>query len=434
MGNALSVLLTSTFSLLTSKRLLLWGAALCAVSWFIHLHTMTTPGLVDRVGRFKGADYVQFYVMGSLVREGRTEALYDGQAHLAEGRRQIDPKLGIYAVHPNYGPQVALAFAPLAALPYGWSLAVFLALSTLCYAFSVWIIWRDCEALRGHGRLVAVLALGSPLLLTVMRYGQASAFAMLASALAVAAFRRDRLFLAGVAIGCLAYKPQLGLLFGIALIVARQWRVVAGAVAAVAVQLAVGWIVGGSEAMARYGAVLWLLARDPRLVQTHASELHSLRGFVHLLVPYAPVVTLCAAIALVAAIVVAVRTWSSGAPLPLKFGQLILLTILASPHLITYDLLLLTLPLVLFADWAAQHSEHRLRAWVSLSLVLLYFAPFSGMIVARLTGVQISVIVMALLSWWMYQVSAESRAIVAPRWAAASSQNSTTRGWRSSAA
>jgi hypothetical protein len=66
--------------------------------------------------------------------------------------------------------------------------------------------------------------------------------------------------------------------------------------------------------------------------------------------------------------------------------------------------------------------------------VLLYFAPFSGMVVARLIGVQIAVVVMALVAWWMYQVSMESRAIVAPRWAAVSSQNSTTSGWRSSAA
>lgn len=421
-------------SLLTPKRLMVWGLGLFAVSWFIHLYTMTTPGLVDRVGRFKGSDYVQFYVMGSLVREGRTEALYDAQAHLAEGRRRIRPDLGLYAAHPNYGPQVALAFVPLAALPYGWSLGVFVAVSALCYAFSVWIIWRDCDALRRHGRLVAVLAAASPLLLTVARYGQASAFALLALSLALAALRRRRLFLAGLAIGCLAYKPQLGVLFGIVLLATRQWRVVAGAVAAVVVQLAVAWIAAGSQTMARYGAELWLLVRDPRLVEMHPSELHSLRGFVHLLVPSAPVVTACAVAALLAAIVLAVRTWSSTASLHVRFGEMIVLTILASPHLLSYDLLLLTVPLLLFADWAAQHPDHRLRVVVSGSLVLLYFAPFSGMIVARLTGVQVSVIVMTMVAWWMYQVSADSRAIVAPRWAAASSQNSTTRGWRSSAA
>src|SRR5437870_11106348 len=108
--------MTRFFSVLTPKRLMLWGLGLFAVSWFVHLHTMWTPGLVDRVGRFKGADYVQFYVMGSLVADGRADALYDPQAHLAEGRRRIRSDLGIYAAHPNYGPQLALAFVPLAML------------------------------------------------------------------------------------------------------------------------------------------------------------------------------------------------------------------------------------------------------------------------------------------------------------------------------
>src|SRR5262245_30866872 len=172
--------MTQLSSLLTSRRLRFWGAALLVLGWGVHIHTMSTPGLVDRAGRFKGSDYTQFYVMGSLARDGRLDALYDSAAHLAEGRARIDPSLGLFAAHPNYGPQIALAFAPLAALPYAASLAVFLTLTTLCYAFSVWLVWRECDALRGHGRLVALLAAASPLYLTVVRYGQASAFALLA--------------------------------------------------------------------------------------------------------------------------------------------------------------------------------------------------------------------------------------------------------------
>jgi len=427
-----------TRALFTPKRLMIWGAALCALSWFIHLQTTMTPGLVDRVGRFKGSDYVQFYVMGSLLGEGRADALYDAHAHLSEGRRRIDPNLGLYAAHPNYGPQVALAFVPLAALPYGWSLAVFLALSGIAYAFSVWIVWRDCDALRRHGRVVAVLAAASPLLLTVVRYGQASAVAVLALALALAAFKRGRLFLAGVAIGCLAYKPQLGVVFGLALVATRQWRVVGGAATAVTAQMAIAWIATGSQTLMRYFAELWLLVRDPRLVQTHPSELYSIRGFVHLLVPYEPVVALCGAAALIGAIVLAARIWSASTSLSVRFGELIVLTILASPHLISYDLLLLTIPLLLFADWAVQHQDHRFSAVVPGALVLLYFAPFSGMIVARLIGVQIAVPVMAAVAWMMGREALAERqdnfAIVAPRCESVSSQNSTTSGWRSSAA
>ena len=55
------------------------------LSWFVYVHTMMVPGYVDRAGRFKGSDYIYFYVMGSLISEGRADALYEPDAHLAEG-------------------------------------------------------------------------------------------------------------------------------------------------------------------------------------------------------------------------------------------------------------------------------------------------------------------------------------------------------------
>lgn len=419
----------------TPFRLRLWGATIFALSWFVHVHTMATPGLVDRAGRFKGSDYTQFYVMGSLAREGRLDALYDSSAHLAEGRARIDPALGLYASHPNYGPQVALAFSPLARLPYAWSLAVFLTASALCYGLAVWLVWRECDALRSHGGVVALLAAGSPLFLTVVRYGQASAFGLLALAVAFVALRRRALFAAGLAIGCLVYKPQLGIVIGVVMLVSRQWRVVAGATLSAAGQLAIGWLAAGSAVFAQYIAELRLLILDPSVVELYPSEVHSIRGFVQLLIPSAPVViTLAACVALLVALVAGARTWMTTAPVGIRWSALIVLTVLASPHLITYDLLLLTVPLLLMADWAARHRDHALGPWVRALLVLVYLAPFSAMIVARLTGVQVSVVVMAVLAWLMHQIARESLAIVAPRWESVSSQNSATRGWRSSAA
>jgi glycosyl transferase family 87 len=428
--------LTRFAALLTQRRLRFWGVALLVLGWGVHIHTMSTPGLIDRAGRFKGSDYTQFYVMGSLAREGRLDALYDPAAHLDEGRARIDPALALYSAYPDYGPQVAVAFAPLATLSYPVSLALFLLASAICYACSVWLVWRECDALRGHGRLVTVLAAASPLFLTVVRYGQASAFALLALSLAFVGFRRGRLTLAGFAIGCLAWKPQLGIVIAVALLAARQWRVIAGALLALAAQLAVALAFAGPAVVGRYVVELWRLVLNPSLVEIYASEVHSIRGFVQLLVPFAPVVTVCSALGLLVALGVAIRSWSSSGPVAIRWALLIVLTVLASPHLLTYDLLLLTLPLLLCADWALQHVQRddAARASVRVQLALLYFAPFSAMIVARLTGVQASVMVIAALAWRLYQVSTDSRTIVAPRWELGSSQNSTTRGWRSSAA
>ena len=390
-------------ALLTPRRIALWGSGLLVLSWSIYVHTMMVPGLIDRAGRFKGTDYIFFYVMGSLAAEGRMEALYDADAHIAEGRRRIQPDLRLYAGHPNYGPQVALAFIPLARLPFGWSLAVFLALTAICYALSIWILWRECPALRAHGRLVALLAAASPLFLTLVRYAQVSAISLLLLSLGLLALRRGRPFAAGLAIGCLAYKPQLGLVLGVVLLGAREWRIVAGAATTAAGQLGVAWLAAGSGTMAAYFTALWTLVLDPRLVQIYPSEIHSVRGFFQLLIPSPRVVSLCFLVVLVALLVLAVRSWTRPAPLAVRWGQMVLLTVLGSPHLITYDLVLLTVPLLVFSDWVLRHPDHRLGPDISLLLVLLYFTPFSSHL-ARLTHVQISVVVMAVLAWRVYSV------------------------------
>jgi len=392
--------------MITSKRLTVWGIGLLALTWFIYIHTMSTPGLIDRAGRFKGTDYIQFYVMGSLLGTGRGAALYDGRAHLDEGRRRVDPGLLLHAEYPNYGPQLALLFAPLALVPFGWSLALFLAAMALCYGSAVWLLWRDCDGLRPYGAVVAVLALASPLFYTMVLYGQLSAAALLFLSIAGAATRRNRPFIAGLALGCLVYKPTFVVVPLLVLLLRREGRIVAGMAVSAAGQFAVALVTAGTQPIAQYGRVLWKLMLNPRLVELHPTELHSLRGFLELLVASPAAVSVCFAAGVVCATAAAVRIWCDEVPDEIRWSALALLTVLASPHLIAYDLVLLTLPMLLLADWAVQHPDHPLRAGVALLLVLVYFAPFSS-IIARFTGVQVSVLAMSVVAWRTYQIAIE---------------------------
>src|SRR6187401_1669368 len=67
-------------SLWQRRRVWVWGTSLMVLSWFVYAHTMMVPGYVDRAGRFKGSDYIYFYVMGSLISGGRVDALYEPAA------------------------------------------------------------------------------------------------------------------------------------------------------------------------------------------------------------------------------------------------------------------------------------------------------------------------------------------------------------------
>jgi hypothetical protein len=380
----------------TAKRVTVWGTGLLVLSWFVYIHTMAVPGYMDRAGRFKGTDYIYFYVMGSLMLDGQIGDLYDPDAHLAEARRRITPDLALYAPYSNYGPQVAVAFAPLAAMPFGWSLASFLALTAVAYVLSVWIVWRECPGLHGYGGVVALLAAASPAFFTLIRYAQLSAFSLLLWAAALMALSRNRRFAAGLAIGLMAFKPQLGLVVGMVLILTKEWRVVAGAATAAAGQLGVGWLASSTSTMRDYFGVLWTLLLNPGLVQIHPTEVHSLRGLFQLLLPWPAAVSVLSIAGLIAAIVLGVKAWRSAAPLSVRWGLILLLTILASPHLLTYDLILLTIPLLVFADWSAQHPNHPRRPLVTTLVLLLYLAPFSSNF-ARLIYVQLSVVCMVLL-------------------------------------
>ena len=400
-------------SLWTRRRVAVWGTSLMVLSWFVYVHTMAVPGYVDRAGRFKGTDYIYFYVMGSLISEGRADALYDPDAHLAEGRRRIDPRLNLYAPYSNYGPQVAAALAPLSRLTFGRSLAIFLLLTALAYAASVWLVWRVSPALSSYGTLVVILAAGAPAFFTLIRYAQLSGLSLLLLSLALAALVRDRRFLAGVFIGLMVFKPQLGVVIALVMILAGEWRLVAGAAVAGSAELAGAWLVGGSSVMWQYVDVLLKLARDPSLVQIYPGEVHSLRGLAHLLIGSSVLLSVVTIAALVAAVWLGLRTWKSGMPLTVKWGLLVVLTVLASPHLLTYDLILLTIPLLVFADWAVAHQEHPRQPWIARLLLLLYLAPFSSNLV-RLVPIQLSVVVMVVLVSMLASISLRSAPLPVP--------------------
>jgi alpha-1,2-mannosyltransferase len=384
-------------SLWTSRRLTVWGTGLLVLSWFIYVYTMTTPGLVDRAGRFKGTDHIYFFVMGSLMQDGRADDLYSPDAHLAEGRRRIDSNLALYQPYSNYGPQVAWAFMPLAGLPYGYSLTLFLIFTAACYGLSVWIVWRDLPELAPYGRLVVLLAAASPLVLSLFRYAQLSAISLLLLSLALAALRRNRRFLAGIALGTMIFKPTLGVIVGITLVAAGEWRIVAGAATAATAQIALAWAVSGTFVMRQYVQVLWRLLRDPALVQIYPTEVHSLRGFVQLLIPQSPLIGLVSLAGTLVLVALGIHVWRSRCEMGLRWGVLVLLTILASPHLLTYDLVLLSIPLLTLANWAVGHRDDRRHRVMSVFLLLAYLAPFSSNL-ARLWPVQASVVAIGALT------------------------------------
>jgi alpha-1,2-mannosyltransferase len=390
-------------SWLTANRIRVHGLLLAVTLWTVYGVDMSAPGLIDRNGLVKGTDFLHFYTLGRLGLQNRGDLLYDMRAQ-ADLARQFVANAPDSLYVPLYGPQVSLFFAPFAQLPYGYALATWLAVNLLIYAFCCYAVWKSCLGLQTYRWTVLILAAAFPGFFHLLAWGQTSGLALLCFTLAYLALRRHHTLLAGLAIGSLIFKPQLGLAASVVFVLAREWEVVVGAVMAGSIQLAAAWMHFGTAVMRTYiGAlrhvegVLPLL--EPRLYQTH-----SLRAFWSLLLPWPRVAFALYVVSTVVTLVVAVRVWRSRSALTVRFSALLLATVLVSPHLTVYDLTILAPAFLLLGDWAVAQREQLFATRIQQLLYLCYPLFLMGPL-TPITHLQLSVAAMTALLWITWQLS-----------------------------
>ena len=362
----------------------------------LHAWDLSTPGLLDRTGRLKEPDFLQFYTYGALVDAGRSADLYDPAAHALAARTHVDPRLAFDDFHPNYSPIVAWLMAPLAALPFLTAMAVWTGISALLYAASIVIVRRLARTARSDGLTPALAAAAWPAFFMTLRYGQISTVALFALAVALWLDVRDRHFAAGLVLGCLVYKPTLVAVPVLVFLAAGQWSLLAGVAAAAGAETLVAvWLVGAGP-FDQYVHILVSLAAAPDTIQLFPAESHSTRGFVRLLAPFEPAVRIATALGLVGAVAAAAWVWRSLDDRRLRWAALTLAMAAGSPHLLTYDLVLLAVPLTLVYDWLASDPRPDPVEFWALALALLYASAWPGVLIARATRVQVSTLGMVL--------------------------------------
>lgn len=320
-------------------------------------------------------DFLHFYTQGLVTRERNEEALYDATAMAVVADRAV-PAVKKEIFPTVYGPQVGLLFAPLAKLPYLLALRVWLILTLVGYAGCVFILWRTSDPPPGIGWTVAVLALGAPGLHFTLSFGQAGLIGLTCFTALWLALRDDHPLLAGVAIGLLSYKPQLGVVAACVFVLRGEWKVVLGAVLAVAVQVLASWAYWGPAIFIRYGHALAQLPGALNYMEPDKQLAYSVRALLAALhVP--PTVGAVASVAVgVLAVGYSVSTWRRDRPLAVRYSGLVLATLLINPHLYGYELLLCTPAMLTAGSWAAGHADKGLLAW----LVFLYVAPVMSMV------------------------------------------------------
>jgi hypothetical protein len=358
---------------------------------------MNTTGILDRNRLVKGTDFLYFYTMGQLANDHHGEYLYDMNAQAVQISRS-EPAVAGMSYVSLYGPQVALFFAPLALLPYASALALWLLLNVLIYAFCCYAIWKTCSNLQGERWTVLVLAIAFPGFFHLLAWGQTSGMALLFFTFAYLALRANNPWAAGFAIGCLIFKPQLGLAAAVIFLYAQQWRVVFGALCGAALQLTAGWLYFGASAMRDYARALWHVSEVFSSLEPRPYQMHSLRSLWDWLLPWPHFAVALYALSAIGVLAIATRCWKSSLPLGVRFSALLIATVLVSPHLTVYDLVILAPAFLLLSDWLLANQRIPSRGLISLLLYLCYPLFLLGPL-TRFTHVQLSVIVMGILLW-----------------------------------
>ncbi len=391
---------------LTARRLRAHATILAACLWSVYVWNVATPGLRDRSGNLKGTDFLHLYTLGSLAAGRDGADLYDMNAQAALAGRRVPAAAGLHYL-PLYPPQVSILFAPLAQLPYGWALAVWWVLSATIYGICCYYLWKACPDLRTYGALVAVAALAFPGFFHLLAWGQTSALALACFTLTFFLLRDQRPLLAGLVLGCLIFKPQLGLAAGAVFLAIGAWKIVLGAALSASAQLSIGVLYYGMEPLHRWAHLMLHVRQVLPLLEPRPYQTHCLRTFWSMLIPWPNLSFGLYVVSAAVVLGVTVACWKrKSTSLALRYSSLLLATVLVASHLTVYDLVILAPAFLLLADWLVGRARNAATGRLGILLYLAYMLPLLGPL-TRWTHVQLSVVVMAAAGFMIVPLQRE---------------------------
>ena len=205
-------------------------------------------------------DFTFYYAAARIGTTHGWQSIYDlalQQAELNEMGSRIDIADLARYISP---PPVAWLALPLTPLPYEIGYGIWSGLLLLALA------WTWYLAAPGHGRARLVhlaAALAWVPVIYGLQLGQPGLFVALGVAGSYALLTTGRPFAAGLALGVLALKPQLGFLLPAALLVSGRYRAFAGAAVAISVLALASAINIGPAGIATYQERLTFAAGVP---------------------------------------------------------------------------------------------------------------------------------------------------------------------------
>ncbi len=338
-------------------------------------------------------DFVNVWAAGRLVLEGHPASAYDWDI-----QKQVELTLlrqdfpGYFAWH--YPPPFLLVASFLAQFPYsvafiGWVSASFVPYLAMMRA----IVGRPFGLL---------LAVAFPMVFNNTLVGQ-NGFLTAALIGGTLYLLPVRPILSGICLGLLSYKPQYGLLFPLVLIAASQWTVFFTAAVVAVVMAFASWLAFGTESWQAF--FHWMPMFSQAFLTEGKATWWKLQSIFSLVRYFGGPEQLAWAFQWVLTASVAtvlVLMWRSRVPYTLKAASLAVGTLLTTPYLFMYDMMVLAIAVAFLVRIGLKTGfrPYELPA-LACALALSLTFTFTGLPV----GLGITLIVATLVlrragSWW----------------------------------
>jgi arabinofuranan 3-O-arabinosyltransferase len=245
--------------------------------------------------------------------------LEDKGCQLAEGQYSYP--------HNSYPPLLLFFTYPLGLLPYTAAFATWTVATLMLYLIAIYLIVP---------RPIAILAALTPFPVFFNLFLGQNGF-LLAGLMGLSlALMERRPQLSGVFLGLLTFKPQIGIIFPLALLVSRKWRVIGSAIATSLALIAISIVVFGYQGWPKF---IHALVNRPSL----GMRLESVYGLLWSAGMSSP--TAWAIHLTVAGVITAVVCWVWARPVPhsLKAAGLCSAGALATPYVHGHDLCILAI-------------------------------------------------------------------------------------------
>jgi arabinofuranan 3-O-arabinosyltransferase len=280
-------------------------------------------------------DFINVWAAGRLALDGHPAQAWDWDIQRPIEVAQLGQNfIGYFAWH--YPPPFLFVASLLARFPYGAAFMGWVVVSLIPYLF----VMRAIVG-RPFGWM---LALAIPMALNNALDGQ-NGFLTAALIGGTLYLMPARPILAGICLGLLSYKPQYGLLFPLVLIAASQWRTFFSAAVTTVLMAFVSWLAFGIESWQAF--FHWMpVFSQTFLVEGKAPwwKLQSLFSLLRFLGGTEQLAwifqwTLTATVAVVLTVM-----WRSRVSYSLKAAALATGTLLITPYLFMYDMVVLAIP------------------------------------------------------------------------------------------